>query len=90
VTTRQSQMVATAFIGGLVFGAVVWSAQMRRSRRELFSRNPVRRFAALGHLGGHPGIHTARILAEYVGWERNSALRRRGERLLNRMHSNLD
>lgn len=90
MTVRRSEVIGTAFVGGLILGAVVWSTQMRRSRRELFSRNPVRRLAALGHLGGHSGLDTARILTEYVGWERNPALRRRGERLLRRMHSNLD
>jgi hypothetical protein len=90
VTVRRGQAVAAGFLGGLLLGAVVWSTQIRRSRRELFSRNPVRRLAALGHLGGRPGLDTARILTEYVGWERHPALRRRGERLLRRMHSNLD
>ncbi|MGH7615686.1 MAG: hypothetical protein ACREPM_00485 [Gemmatimonadaceae bacterium] len=86
---RRAEAVATGFLGGLVLGAVVWSAQIHRSRRELFSRNPVRRLAALGHLGGHPGLDTARILTEYVGWERHQGLKRRGERLLRRMHSTL-
>jgi hypothetical protein len=89
VTTRRGEAVAAGFIGGLILGAVVWSAQIQRSRRELFSRSPVKRLAALGHLGAHPGLDTARILTEYVGWERHPRLRRRGERLLRRMHSNL-
>jgi hypothetical protein len=89
VSTRRNEAVAAGFIGGLILGAVVWSTQMHRSRRELFSRSPVRRLAALGHLGGHPGLDTARILTEYVGWERHPRLRRRGERLLRRMHSTL-
>jgi hypothetical protein len=63
---------------------------MRRSRRELFSRNPLKRLAALGYLSGRPGLDTARILTDYVGWERHPALRRRGERLLRRMHSTLE
>jgi hypothetical protein len=90
VTIRRGGAVAAGFIGGLVLGAVVWSTQIHRSRRDLFSRSPVRRLAALGHLGARPGLDTARILAEYVGWERHPGLRRRGERLLRRMHSNLD
>lgn len=89
MSTRRNEAVAAGFIGGLILGAVVWSTQMHRSRRELFSRSPVRRLAALGHLGGHPGLDTARILTEYVGWERHPRLRRRGERLLRRMHSTL-
>lgn len=87
---RRVQAVAAGFLGGLLLGVVVWSTQIQRSRRELFSRNPVKRLAALGHLGGRPGLDTARILTEYVGWERHPRLRRRGERLLRRMQSSLD
>jgi hypothetical protein len=68
---------------------VVWSTQIQRSRRNLFSKYPVRRLAALGYLNGHPGLETARILTDYVGWERHPALRRRGELILRRMQSNL-
>jgi hypothetical protein len=89
-TRRRTDAVAAAFLGGLVLGAFVWSTQIHRSRRELFSRSPVRRLAALGHLSAHPGLDTARILTEYLGWERHLGLRRRGERLLRRMHSNFD
>ena len=77
--------VTAAFVSGLVVGALVWSIQMRRHRRELFSSNRMRRFAALGYLAGKPGIETAQLLNEYVRWEPLPALRRRGERLLRRM-----
>jgi hypothetical protein len=89
VTSRRREAVAAGFIGGLVLGAVVWSAQIHRSRRELFSRSPIKRLAALGALSAQPGLDTARILTEYVGWERHPKLRRRGERLLRRMQSHL-
>jgi hypothetical protein len=46
--------------------------------------------AALGALSAHPGLDTARLLTEYLGWERHPGLKRRGERLLRRMHANLD
>ena len=85
-----AKAVTAGFLSGLVVGAVVWSTQIRRSRRELFSRNPVRRLAALGYLSGQPGLDTARILTEYVRWERDPALRKRGERLLRRVHANFD
>ena len=78
------------FLSGLVLGAVVWSTQIRRSRRELFSKNPVRRFAALGYLGGQPGLETARILTDYIGWERDVTLKRRAQRLLRRMQAHFD
>ena len=79
-------MVTAGFLGGLVLGVVVWSTQIQRSRRDLFSRNPFKRLAALGYLAGEPGLHTARILTDYLGWERHPQLRRRAERLLRRMN----
>jgi hypothetical protein len=90
VSNRNGGAVAAGFLGGLILGAVLWSAQVRRSRRDLFSRNPVRRLAALGYVGAYPGLDAARLLTEYVDWERHPALRRRGQRLLRRMRSTLD
>ena len=86
---RNQTIVSAAFLGGLVLGAVVWSTQIRRSRRDLFSKSPVKRFAALGYLGGQPGIDTTRILTDYVGWEQHPLLRRRAELVLRRMRSAL-
>lgn len=86
---RTQTAVTTAFLGGLVLGAVVWSSQIRRSRRDLFSKSPVRRLAALGYLRGQPGVDTARILTDYVGWERHPVLRRRAELVLRRMRAGL-
>ena len=86
---RTQTAVTTAFLGGLVLGAVIWSSQIRRSRRDLFSKSPVRRLAALGYLSGQPGVDTARILTDYVGWERHPVLRRRAELVLRRMRAGL-
>jgi hypothetical protein len=86
---QQTRALTVGFLGGLFFGMVAWSVQIQRSRRELFSKHPVKRLAALGYLSGRPGIDTARILTDYVGWERHPGLRRRGERILRRMHSHL-
>jgi len=82
--------VAAGFLGGMVAGAIVWSAQIHRSRRELFSRRPWRRLAALGYLAGRPGLDTVRLLTDYVRWEQHGTLRQRGERLLKRMQRHLD
>ena len=88
---RISKKAVTAgFLSGLVFGAVAWSTQIQRSRRELFSKYPFKRLAALGYLGGQPGFDTVRILADYVSWERHPALRRRGQRILRQMQATLD
>lgn len=87
---RTTQALAAGFLGGVVLGVVVWSSQIQRSRRDLFSKRPVRRLAALGYLSGRPGVDTVRILADYVRWERHPGLRRRAERILRRMHISLD
>ena len=85
----EAKAVTAGFLGGLIIGLLVWSTQIRRSRRDLFSRNPVRRLAALGYIGGHPSVDTARLLTEYVSWERRPSLRRRAERLLRLMQAEL-
>jgi hypothetical protein len=89
VTRSTQKALAAGFLAGVVLGAVVWSVQIQRSRRDLFSKHPVKRLAALGYLSGQPGLDTARILTDYVGWERHPGLRRRAERLLRRMHTTL-
>lgn len=89
-TERKVAYVTAAFLGGLFLGMAGWSATMRRSRRDLFSRSRVRRLAALGYLNGQPGIETARLLGEYVTWETQPVLRRRGERMLQRMQVDLE
>jgi hypothetical protein len=87
---RHVRVAAAGFVGGLAVGLVVWSTQVQRSRRELFSRSPMRRYAALGFLAGRPGVETARLLRDYVNWETRPALRRRGQHLLRRLHAYLD
>lgn len=83
-------LAALGFVGGLAAGVLLWSSQLHRSRRELFSGSSWRRLAALGHLGGEPSAEHAQLLADYVQWEARPALRRRGEHLLRRMTHHLD
>jgi hypothetical protein len=85
----RGRLVMTAFMTGLVAGVVVWSMQIRRSRRGLFSRSPVRRLAALGHIAGQAGVESAQLLADYLRWETRPMLRRRAERILSRMERHL-
>lgn len=82
--------LAAGFLGGLVVGVLAWSAQIQRSRRDLFSSSPVRRVAALGYLSGRPGLKTVQLLAEYVKWEPQPMLQRRGRRMLRRMQASLE
>ena len=86
----RARFAAVGFVGGVAAGLLVWSTQVERSRRELFNRSPLRRFAALGFLAGQPGLESARLLADYVRWETRPALRRRGQLLLRRMEAYLD
>ena len=86
----RARYAAVGFVGGVAAGLLVWSTQVERSRRELFNRSPLRRFAALGFLAGQPGLESARLLADYVRWESRPALRRRGQLLLRRMEAYLD
>jgi hypothetical protein len=84
------RLAALGFVGGVATGLAVWSSQLHRSRRELFSESVVRRVAALGHLRGRRGSATVRLLGEYVRWERIPLLRRRAELLLRDMAHDLD
>lgn len=87
--TRRGQLVTAGFVGGVVAGLLLWSMQIRRSRRDLFSPNPLKRLAALGHVGAEAGLENVQLLTEYVRWERKSVLRKRAERLLKRMQGQL-
>jgi hypothetical protein len=86
---RGRRWVAAGFAGGLIAGLLAWSFHIERSRRDLFSPSLVRRFAALGYLGGQASIETARLLSDYVQWETKPLLKRRAERLLKRMEAYL-
>lgn len=85
-----ARLAALGFVGGIATGLAVWSTQLHRSRRELFSGSVVRRIAALGYLRGRPGAATARLLNEYVRWEQTPLLRRRAELLLRDLAHDLD
>jgi hypothetical protein len=77
------------FVGGVVAGLVLWSLQMKRSQRDLFSKSPIKRLAALGYLGGQSGIEAAHLLAEYCQWEKHPMLKKRANKLLSRMRARL-
>ncbi len=81
------------FTGGAVVGAAAgWVLAQRRltfHRKDLFSPRPLRRLAALGYLAGQSGVETARLLRDYLAWERQPMLRRRAEGILKRLQSTL-
>lgn len=77
-------------MSGIAAGSLAWGRVQRRSRRDLFSPRAYRRVAALGYLKAKPTLETARLLREYIGWERNPVLRRRGLRLLKTVEGELE
>jgi len=89
ITTRNRQLAALGFVGGAACGALAWSHLQRQYRRDLFSRHPLRRFAALSYLRTRPSMGTLRLLREYIAWERTPVLRERGQRLMRQVESTL-
>ena len=86
----RASFVAVGFLGGAAAGSLVWTHLQRQYRRNLFSKSPLRRVAALGYLRAHrPTVNTAQILREYVAWEPRSILRQRGAQMLKRIEATL-
>ena len=81
--------VAVGFVGGLAAGTLLWSRMQRHYRRNLFSRSPLLRVAALGYLRAKPTVNTAQILREYVAWEPRPILRQRGAKMLRHLEASL-
>ncbi|MGI8546452.1 MAG: hypothetical protein ACR2M1_03820 [Gemmatimonadaceae bacterium] len=80
--SRNRDWLLAGVFGGLVTGGLAWSSALHTYRRDLFSRHPLRRLAALGHLAGRPSIATAQLLREYIAWEPRPTLRGRAVRML--------
>ena len=84
------RLAALGFVSGLAIGVVLWSGQQQRNRRGLFSRYPLQRLAALGYLSRQPSAATARLLRDYVRWEAQPVLRRRGRHVLRLVEASLE
>jgi hypothetical protein len=82
-------LFATGAMVGATAGWVLAQRRLTFHRRDLFSPRPMRRLAALGYLAGQGGVETARLLRDYLAWERHPALRRRAETILRRLESTL-
>lgn len=80
---------ALGFLGGAAAGYVWWTRAQSEHQQALYSPRPMRRLAALGWLSGRPTPDTVMMLREYVGWEKNTVLRRRARRLLKRIENAL-
>jgi hypothetical protein len=89
ISSRNRQLAGLGFVAGLAGGALTWSYLQRQYRRDLFSRHPLRRFAALSYLRTRPSMGTLRLLREYTAWERSPVLRERGRALMRTIESTL-
>jgi hypothetical protein len=94
---RRSSALRTAGIillsvgAAAAVGALVIRDQIARHQRDLFSRQALKRFAALGFLSGTPAsIELVQLLRDFVAWEPNPILRRRALQLLVRMERQLE
>ena len=79
-----SYMLA-GFAGGIVVGAVAWHRQQASAHDQLFAGSVVQRAAALGFLARSPSVESARLLRDYIRWERRPTLRRRAQLALDRL-----
>jgi len=86
---RRGSWLSMGVLGGFVAGFALWSRQQHADRESLFSRNPVRRLAALGYLRAQPDEQTVTLLREYLAWEPRPELRRRARRVLRRVERTL-
>ena len=84
---QKLSLAAVGFLGGIAAGSLMWTQMQRQYRRNLFSRSPLRRVAALGYLRARPTVNTAQILREYVAWEPRAFLRQRGAQMLKRIEA---
>lgn len=80
---------AWALVGGLGLGVaaglLLAAGRRRRHRHDLFSARAGSRSAALGWLAAHGSPDGVRLLRDYVRWERDPALRRKGQKVLARL-----
>jgi len=79
---RAVPYVLAGFAGGVVIGALGWRRQQASAHDQLFAASAVQRAAALGWLARSPSVGNARLLRDYIRWERRPTLRRRAERAL--------
>ncbi len=73
------------FAGGIVVGALAWRRQQSIAHDQLFAASAFQRAAAIGWLARSPSVENARLLRDYIRWERRPTLRRRAARALDRL-----
>jgi hypothetical protein len=73
-----------------VLGTLLVRDQISRSRRDLFSPQPLRRLAALRYLGNaEASVDLVRLLRDFIAWEPRPILKRQAVHVLERMERTL-
>ncbi|MBC7562923.1 MAG: hypothetical protein H7305_08395 [Gemmatimonadaceae bacterium] len=80
--TSVGPLVLAGFAAGVMVGALAWRRQQDSAHDQLFSSSTVQRAAAIGWLARTPSVKNARLLRDYIRWERRPTLRRRADRAL--------
>ena len=77
-------VLAVAAVGAVA--ALVIRDQLDRHQRDLFSPQPLRRLACLGHMAGADAtVDNITLLRDFVAWEPRKLLRNRAKVILKRM-----
>ena len=77
-------VVAVAAAGAVA--ALVLRDQLARHQRDLFSPQPLRRLACLGHMArAEATVDNITLLRDFVAWESRKLLRNRAKAILGRM-----
>jgi len=77
-------VLAVAAAGAVA--ALLLRDQLDRHQRDLFSPQPLRRLACLGHMArGDATVDNITLLRDFVAWEPRKLLRNRAQGILKRM-----
>ncbi|MBT8395314.1 MAG: hypothetical protein HKO65_17985 [Gemmatimonadetes bacterium] len=79
-------VMAVAAVGAVA--ALVVRDQLDRHQRDLFSPQPLRRLACLGHMArAEPTVDNITLLRDFVAWEPRKLLKNRAKLILKRMEA---
>lgn len=79
-------VLAVAAVGAVA--ALLVRDQLDRHQRDLFSPQPLRRLACLGHMSrGEATVDNITLLRDFVAWEPRKLLRNRAKAILSRMEA---
>jgi len=71
-------------------GAIIVRDQIDRHQRDLFSPQPLKRFAALSYIAGlTASVELIRVLRDFIAWEPRTMLRQRARQIMDRMEHQL-